>query len=284
MGAAMAYDAATRTVVLFSGIRGDSSPPLDDTWTWDGCRWIQANPPTSPPGRSFGALAFAGSSGKLVLFGGGSANSDPARNDTWTWDGSTWSQEHPAASPPMLDQPLIADDPGNHNVVLVGYGLQDNQPNTWTWNGSAWTRHQFPAPPQRGNAGMAFGAQSGVVLFGGQPGEVGGLNDTWVWDGAAWSQRHPATTPQGGPVFMAHEDARHDLLMLEHDGTWTWTGSDWSPQHPATTPPFQLFRSIAYDAARDRVVLFGGKAPPNQPTDDTWTWDGSHWARVGGGA
>src|SRR6184192_1281403 len=32
MGAAMAYDAATKTIVLFGGIRGDGSPPLGDTW------------------------------------------------------------------------------------------------------------------------------------------------------------------------------------------------------------------------------------------------------------
>src|ERR1700716_2429130 len=81
MGAAMAYDATTKKTVLFSGIRGDGSPPLADTWTWDGCRWAQAKPATSPPGRSFGALTFDASTGKLVLFGGGAANSDPARND-----------------------------------------------------------------------------------------------------------------------------------------------------------------------------------------------------------
>ncbi|TMF95551.1 MAG: hypothetical protein E6I10_09615 [Chloroflexi bacterium] len=276
----MAYDAATKTVVLFGGIRGDGSPPLGDTWTWDGCRWMQASPSTSPPGRSFGALAFDASSGKLILFGGGSANADPGRNDTWSWDGSTWRQEHPATSPPTLFPALMADDPGNHNVVLFGFGL-DSQPGTWTWDGSNWTKHQSPAPPYRGNAGMAFGARSGVLLFGGQPGETDALNDSWVWDGRAWSQLHPATTLQGGAVFMAHEDARHDVLLVEHDGTWTWTGSNWSPQHPASTPPFQLFRSIAYDAARDRVVLFGGKSPANdQPTDDTWTWDGVRWSRA----
>src|SRR5439155_21996111 len=73
MGAAMTYDAATKTVVLFGGTRGDGGSPLDDTWTWDGCRWTQAKPATSPPGRSFGNLASDPSSGKVILFGGGHA-------------------------------------------------------------------------------------------------------------------------------------------------------------------------------------------------------------------
>src|SRR2546421_6397690 len=161
MGAAMTYDATTKTVVLFGGTRGDGGSPLDDTWTWDGCRWTQAKPATSPPGRSFGNLASDPSSGKVILFGGGHANSDAARNDTWSWDGSTWTQEHPRTSPPRLaDDALIAADPGNHNVVLFGTNLQGNQAaTTWTWDGSNWTEHRTTTvPPIRGNAAMAFGA------------------------------------------------------------------------------------------------------------------------------
>jgi hypothetical protein len=282
MGAALSYDGARKTIVLFSGIRGDGSPPLSDTWTWDGCRWQQASPATSPPGRSFGAMAFDPRAGRVVLFGGGSANSDPARNDTWTWDGSTWRQEHPATSPPLMDEPSTVYDPGNHNVVLFGNPFRGDAAPTWTWDGSNWTPHASTTPQIRTNFGFAFGARSGVLLYGGQPGEAGGLNDTWVWDGSTWRQLHPATTPGGGATMMVHEESRQDVLMIEEDGTWTWNGSDWSHLHSASAPPFQLFRSIAYDPAHDRVVLFGGKSPPDQPTDDTWLWDGSTWSRVAG--
>ena len=84
----MTYDATTKTVVLFGGISGDGTP-LNDTWAWDGCHWSQLKPAVSPPGRSFGALAFDASSGKVILFGGGAANADPTRNDTWSWNGAT---------------------------------------------------------------------------------------------------------------------------------------------------------------------------------------------------
>ncbi|TMD24791.1 MAG: hypothetical protein E6I99_01345 [Chloroflexi bacterium] len=286
MGAAMTYDAGRKTVVLFGGTRGDGGSPLDDTWTWDGCHWTQAKPAASPPGRSFGNLAFDASSGKVILFGGGHANSDPARNDTWSWDGSTWTQEHPRTTPPRLaDDGLIAADPTNHQVVLFGTDLQGNQvPSTWTWDGSNWTQHRAPTtPPKRGNAAMAFGAKSGMLLFGGQAGEADTLNDTWVWDGSTWSQLRPSTKPAGGPAIMAHEDSRSDVLMVEQDGTWTWTGSNWTRQHPSAMPPFQLFCSLAYDAVRDRVVLFGGKnLQTNQATSDTWLWDGTTWSRASG--
>jgi hypothetical protein len=275
MGAAMTYDAATKTVILFSGIRGDGTSPLTDTWTWDGCRWTKQTPTTSPPGRSFGGLAFDQKSGKVVLFGGGSANSDPARNDTWTWDGSTWQQAHPSTSPPPMAGVLMDHDRTNQVLVLWGKTLQGDQPTTWTWDGMNWIeRHPAAEPTLRFGAALAFGARSGVLLFGGQPGEVGGLNDTWVWDGDNWRQLHPATSPTGGAASMVHEDAHHDVLMIEHDGTWIWNGSTWA--HRVSSPPFEWYRSIAYDAAHARVLLFGGKSPQtNLATNEFWTSDGT---------
>jgi len=40
---------------------------------------------------------------------------------------------------------------------------------------------------------------------------------------------------------------------------------------------------MAYDAARRRVVLFGGgpNSPPFQSLGDTWEWDGVKWEKRG---
>ena len=226
-------------------------------------------------------MAFDPTSGRLILFGGGAANSDPPRKDTWSWDGSNWREEHPATAPPVLDHAMMASDRTNRNLVLFGFGGPDLQvPMTWIWNGSNWIqKHPSRSPLQRNNAGLAAGAKSGVLLFGGQPGEAGSLNDSWAWDGDNWSQLHPATNPPGGAVVMAREDGRQDVVMLEMDGTWRWNSSNWTKLTTSAQPPFEHFRAITYDAARDRVVVFGGKAEPNQATNDTWLWDGSSWSK-----
>ena len=283
MFASMTYEAANKKVVLFGGTRGEGGV-LGDTWTWDGCRWTQATPATSPPARSGGAMAYASSPRNVVLFGGGTANVDPTRTDTWTWDGTTWKEEHPATSPSRMVEMLMADDPNNGNVVLFGFGGPNLQtPMTWTWDGSGWTdRHPSTSPPARTNGAMVTGAHSGVLLHGGSSGETGALNDSWAWDGKTWSQLHPSTNPPGGPSSMAHEDSRHDVVLVEGGATWTWSGSNWTQQRPSTNPPFEYFRSIAYDAARDRVVMFGGKdAKTNQGANDTWLWDGTNWSAAG---
>ena len=40
--------------------------------------------------------------------------------------------------------------------------------------------------------------------------------------------------------------------------------------------------AMAYDSARERIVLFGGRTDRSGDLNDTWEWDGRTWTRVGG--
>jgi hypothetical protein len=187
--AAMAYDAAAGTVVLFGG-EGSFGAPLGDTWTWNDTAWAQQHPASSPPARWDAAMAYDAAAGHLVLFGGIEANGqDQDLSDTWTWNGSTWTQQHPASHPPALWAGAMAYDAATSHVVLFGgiHGVSSNtlQSATWTWNGSTWTR-QHPAshPSARYGDTMAYDAATGtVVLFGGAgaSGSDRPLADTWIW-------------------------------------------------------------------------------------------------------
>src|ERR1700719_986653 len=59
-----------------------------------GLSWTRQAPASSPPARSGASMAYDAATGTVVLFGGGGANS--SLSDTWTWDGATWTQQHPA--------------------------------------------------------------------------------------------------------------------------------------------------------------------------------------------
>src|SRR2546425_829557 len=86
----MAYDAATRKVVLFLG---DA-----ETWSWDGSNWTEEQPPSSPFYRGFEAMVRFGRD--VLLFGGVEGIESPTYfNDTWIWDGSTWTQQSPTKRP-----------------------------------------------------------------------------------------------------------------------------------------------------------------------------------------
>ena len=227
--AAMAYDAATGTAVLFGG-----SGDLDDTWTWNGATWTQQHPATSPPARQAAAMAYDAATGTVVLFGGFGSSS--LLGDTWTWNGTTWTQQHPATSPSIRGYAAAACDVATGTVVLFGGERPDgaNFRDTWTWNGTTWTQqHQATSPRARQGTAMAYDAVTGaVVLFGGFNSRTSPnyLGDTWTWDGTTWTKQQPAAHPSARDVAAVADAATGTVVLFgggSPDGgvfgdTWTW--------------------------------------------------------------
>jgi hypothetical protein len=132
---AMAYDTVRNEVVLFGGAGGVDI--FRDTWTWDGATWRQRFPATSPSARVRHAMAFDAARGQTVLFGGQEASRATfAAGDTWTWDGTTWTQQISATSPSARTQHRMAYDSLRGQVVLFGgatcvIACELNE--TWVW-------------------------------------------------------------------------------------------------------------------------------------------------------
>jgi hypothetical protein len=61
--------------------------------------------------------------------------------------------------------------------------------------------------------------------------------------------------------------------------TWVWDGSGWSERIPSNSPSARFGAAMAWDAAHQRVVLFGGRDAQNILHDDTWEWDGTTWSQ-----
>jgi len=64
--------------------------------------------------------------------------------------------------------------------------------------------------------------------------------------------------------------------LSSRDETWEWNGENWKRLSPVNIPPGREKHVMAYDEARDRIVLFGGSAD-NLLFNDTWEWDGTDW-------
>ena len=143
--AAMAYDAARGEVVLFGGIgRGDGVTPqsqyLGDTWVWDGTSWARRTTPVAPPGRYFAGLAVDPTTSRVLLVGG-SRYAPPSftHADLWAWDGTAWTELHPAVPLPPRMAPAIGGDTARGEVVVFG-GALDNQwllGDTWAFRAVA---------------------------------------------------------------------------------------------------------------------------------------------------
>jgi hypothetical protein len=295
LSGALTYDAA-RGVVLDAGtalVSPDGPQTGSATWTWSGGgnNWAPQSPATSPPARRGASLTFDRATGTAVLFGGvefivssTGRGSFRLAGDTWTWDGSAWTQQHPATSPPARAGASIAYDAAHQRAVLFGggngLGASSAFTDTWTWDGSAWTQqHPVTSPPARADASIAYDVTHGtVVLFGGLDSGGNLLSDTWVWDGSTWAQQHPATSPGARQsAGLAYHPASGGLLLFGgwnsssgFSDTWGWNGSTWTQLSAGGSSlplPASGTSNMDYDAATNLVVLLGADG-------STWTWGG----------
>lgn len=58
----------------------------------------------------------------------------------------------------------------------------------------------------------------------------------------------------------------------------------WIQRSPATSPPARVAAAMAFDAAGEEVVMFGGETESFDALGDTWTWDGTDWTERSLGA
>ena len=145
-GHRMAYDTARGQIVLFAGRGGsDGNTFFNDTWVWDGTNWTQKFPAASPPTPRFQyGFAYDAVRQQVVLFGGQGPNNTPIYNDTWVWDGTTWTQQLPATSPPGRTLPAMAYDEPRAQIVLFGGFTGSFSNDTWVWGTSFAAQVQPP--------------------------------------------------------------------------------------------------------------------------------------------
>src|SRR5439155_6137813 len=86
------------------------------------------------------AMAYDEVRGNSVIFGGGTVIPPTDFNDTWVWDGTTWTQLFPATSPSARSGSAMAYDVARGRVVVFGGADVDGTPlgDTWTWDGATW--------------------------------------------------------------------------------------------------------------------------------------------------
>jgi len=264
----------------------------------------------NPEARWDGGGAWDGARGRLLLFGGRRADHSKL-GDTWAWDGLGWTRVIPEGaagdtSPPARARHAMAYDGGRDRILLQGGGEEVTRA-LWEWDGEAWalTRVDDPGggarPFSASGRGMVYRAASDrIFLYGG-----GGASYGWEWDGVGWTITHPAdpegdgAPPEGiWDLGLAYDAVREravlfggrtasrgeDLVLGE---TWEWDGTSWALVEPGDPeqgdPPAREGHALVWDAARERLVLFGGHALDGLvpiPLDETWERHGTTWSLV----
>lgn len=238
LGASMVYDPATRSVVLFGSVHGET-----ETWGWNGTTWKEYHTVQRPPPYSLWYPMVYDNKDHLVVLV--QQHFSSAQYGMWTWNGVTW-KEHPA--PLGMELPglaAMAYDQATGDVVLYGgpspskllahkLGISSSFVSlTWTWNGSIWLPHHTESYPS------AYSSS------------------TMVYDTAA-----RVVVLFGGDTFNGHDPYPNS--------TWVWNGTTWKELRLATSPSGRSEAQMAYDPVNKTIVLFGGERYNSHYLGDTW--------------
>ncbi|MGB3969729.1 MAG: kelch repeat-containing protein [Planctomycetota bacterium] len=292
-GAVAVFDSLRNRIVLFGG--NVSTGRSDELWEYDGTNWTLVPMPVRPPARTGHSFAYDPVRQVCVLFGGWdipfSWSPVVFHQDTWEYDGATWTQ-YSVSSPPAREAAAMAWDPLGGGVVLFG-GVHTALPfqDTWRFDGTNWTSIPGPGPGLRSRASLVADTVSGrLVLFGGHSNSLA-LDDVWEFQVGAWTRRSATPGARAGAALCHQANLARTTLFggqrliianqaafLEAADTWQHDGSAWTRVLTATSPPARSEHAMADDLARQRLVLFGG-APFIFPLADTWEFDGANWGQ-----
>jgi len=296
-GAAMAWDGATRQLILFGGM--GARGPVGDTWEWSGTRWIEQHPRHAPPPRVGAGLAYNSTSRQLVLFGGSATTvtitneyghtgvrsiSAQDYQDTWTWSGDDWIEQHPTVVPPRTATAMLADDVASGYLLLTrrsydrfstsetnlrwlpgsfspsGPPRPSLPPTVWAWTGTTW-QPLLAVSFTNFDAVAANDPASGhIVAF--------TVNYEHFEDRQCSlddpSDIPPAVRSSPGAIVPLPIESCHAV-----GATWRWDGSTWVRVVTSNGPPDLPAAAMAGSAGLGTVLL--------DATGATWRWDAERW-------
>lgn len=309
----MAYDPLIGKVVLFGGY-DPAVFPLGDTWEYGNGTWRQVVTAwnAAPAPRWHGGMVWDAADDVIVLFGG--RNLTQFFNDTWTFNGTGWTQVHTSSAPSPRGSMGMAYDGADGYVLLQG-GSMGNVPvgsgtpwtfyaDTWSYRAGAWSRVISPINATAGELteyAMAYDPGLREVLaYGGDVPTSPSVSDTlWSYSAGNWTVAGTNGSASPGALYaetMAYYPADHALLLfggvsspanVSTSETWELRNGTWSDLTANLTgaPSPRDEAVMAYDTSDQKMVLFGGNLQGSwyDYYDDTWVYPGAAGSSGSGG-
>jgi hypothetical protein len=211
-GYGLVYDRESGLLVRFGGAewgRTDQGKHvgLAETWVFDAAtmEWTEVSPPESPPARRWPQMVYDTRSDRIVLFGGDTALSGDPLGDTWVFDANTttWTEMHPAVSPPARAEAATWYDPTADAMFVFGGDADRSAGPALPWmvlggeelwsydlERNTWTLHRVDSHP-----GYRFGLDAGFDTARGEAVILGGdtydENRRYIgWQQEIWTYQH----------------------------------------------------------------------------------------------
>jgi hypothetical protein len=241
-GQSWVYDPQIKNAILYGGT-GPFGGTLSDIWAYDPASnvWEELDPVgTLPPGRDGQAMVYDQARATMILFGGtlaGTANAGGGpfnlASDMWEYDPETnaWTELHPTGGIPAArcNHTMVYDDDSGQVIMFGGLTNGGVVNDTWAYDpvASVWKEISPSAdvPLARSGHSMVYDEDRRLlILFGGDTGGNGVVNDLWAF-----------SFPAG-----------------------TWSRLDPGGEEPAP----RSGHAMAFDPVSGRCVVFGGMGMP----------------------
>lgn len=253
-------------------------------------------------------ILFGGSTSEDVATPGEISN---GRNDTWEYNPSagTWSEKQALANPGVRNPDratrtsMVYDAARNKVLLWGGEWYNGNTFEYWSWEGLySWNSgtntwdvvNEGVTQPIHGAAcQMSYDSTAQkVILYGGYRWTLSMgspvkeySTKTWEWNGTAWTEKTPVANPGNrAGCKMVYDSVRSVTTLFGglNDGngnaTWEWNGTNWTERSLAgDLPTSRSGAALAFDAQRQKEVLFGGWTNVGTGLNDTWTFNGTAW-------
>jgi hypothetical protein len=269
-GAPLAPDPSGRLVLLGAA----DLPAMADTWTFDGTQW------SSRAGGLFPAsatMALEPLRGVLVAVG---RSPTGTVNQVYEYTNGSWLRSTDRAATPPVAGPLVPMGYAGPGDLRPGVPMHGE---TWFLSDGRWQTRPEPWSPDLQDAVGVFDTERQVtVLFGGR-GPQGPSNETWEYS-LGWRRVDPGVRPPADPLPLMAFHHSYALLLVRDPfageaQTFKWNGMQWARTAYVNGSPVAVRGAMAYDAARQRTVLFGGSDAMGI-TAQTWEFDGQDWTRL----
>lgn len=297
--ARMVFDRASSNVILFGGESPTDSATkqaysLNETWAWNGARWLRLFPAHSPAGRSAFPFVYDTNRNRALLFGGGAGKVD--FDDTWAWQNGDWTEiitpNKPAprvyaggAYDPLRDRFVIFG--GTHTVTEGTKTTVTNYQDTWEFDGTNWIQRSTSGPAVNKPILVWDDARHETLML--------GLSDTsatlmyrYKPDTATWEAITPATKPScvneaaaiynplNQTVFITGGVCTTSDALIEE--TLEWNGTDWTKLAATANSGAAFGQAMAFDELRNVIVQFGGTEAFSLPQNRTYVFKDNAWA------
>jgi len=267
--ASAVYDASTNSMFVFGGQHAPTSTDFADTWiaqnvipsstaTFENLQWMRATVSGKGPSLRFGHTAvYNTSSNRMIVFGGGTGFPGPCVNDLW---------------------------------VITHLNAQGGSP-SWKQFVASGT---LPGV-REGHIAVYDQSSNTMIVFGGVDCSGNYYNDLWLLSNADGSTATPSwtkVTPIGtGPSARSQASATYDSVnnvmtvfgggsssSAVNNEVWTLTNANgltgtptWTRLLPTgTAPAARMGQTAIYDAANNRMTIFGGSNNKGKVLNDGW--------------